>query len=123
MSTKMWNLLLLQEASSKLSNSDLTLEQLFNKADQAETTHAALKLMDSFEYDLLVYDITTNAKEGFQFSKHVRQMKPKLPIFVMVSPDDESQIGDLLDLGINAFVLTPDQFTQAMQTIADLDLA
>ena len=53
--------------------------------------------------------------------KQIKDKKPEQTIFAMVAPKDTDKLYGIADLGIHAFELTPEQFDQALQTIAQLN--
>ena len=45
-------------------------------------------------------------------------MKPEQKMVALVAPKDEDKLGGLIEAGIHAFVLIPEQFDQALEEIA-----
>jgi len=119
-STKKWDILFIKDTKSLLDSNTKMLTQLFNKVDVVSDKEAALKLFESQVYDMVVSDITVQP-EKVALLKQMRDIKPQQEVFALLLPKDTGKLYGIADLGINAFELEPEQFDQALETIAQFD--
>ena len=117
---KKWSLLFIKDDSSMFDSGSSMLPQLFSKVDKATGKDEALKLFDANEYDIVIGDLSVEP-ERLGFLKQIKDKKPEQTIFAMVAPKDTDKLYGIADLGIHAFELTPEQFDQALETIAQLN--
>lgn len=117
---KKWNLLFIEDSGSLFDSDSKMFHQLFNKVDKVLSKEETLKLFDLNEYDFVIGDISV-VPEGLALLKQLKDKRPKQEIFALVSPKDTDKLYGIADLGINAFELTPMQFDQALETIAQMD--
>jgi DNA-binding NtrC family response regulator len=93
-------------------------DDFFNNIERVKGEQKALKLIYKNQYDAIISDVSVNIEDGITFMKQIKEMKPQQIIFTLVATKDEGNIGALIDAGIHSFVLEPEQFDQAMETIA-----
>ena len=117
---KKWNLLFIQDDRSMFDSDTKMFDQWFNNVDKALGKEEALKLFDTNNYDIVLGDLSVEP-ESVGFLKQIMDKKPKQCIFALVSPKDTDKLYGIADLGINAFELTPEQFDQALEAIAEFD--
>ncbi|CAA6811969.1 MAG: Unknown protein [uncultured Sulfurovum sp.] len=117
---KKWNILFIKEENSKFTLDTETLDRLFNQVDVAQGKGSVLKYFNANVYDIIISDLSIEPR-GAGFLKQLKDQKPDQTIFAMVSPKDTDKLYGIADLGINAFELTPAQFTQALETIAEFN--
>ncbi len=117
---KKWNMLFIKDESSMFDEETKVFDQLFNKVDKVLGKEEALKFFDANVYDIVMGDLSVEP-EGVAFLKQIQDIKPDQTIFALVSPKDTDKLYGIADLGINAFELTPEQFDQALETIAEFD--
>jgi len=118
---KKWNILFIKDDKTVLHVDTQTLSHHFNKVDIAPDRHKALKLIYTNKYDIVINDITTDPLEGTVFIKQTKTMKPEQVQVALVLTCDEEKIGGLLDLGVNTFVLEPEQLKEALEAISDMN--
>jgi response regulator RpfG family c-di-GMP phosphodiesterase len=118
---KQWNILYIKDENSTLNAAPELLSEYFKSVDIAPDIHKALKLIYNNKYDIVINDISTDPLEGTVFIKQTKQMKPELAQVALVLADDEEKIGGLIDLGVNSFLLAPEQLEYALEAIADMD--
>jgi len=116
-----WNILYIKDDNSVLKTDAKMLDPLFNKADIAPDRHKALKLIFANEYDIIINDISTDPIYGTTFIKQIKEMKPAQVQVALVSDSDEEKLGGLIDLGVNAFLLNPEQLVHALEAIAEMN--
>ena len=95
----------------------------FKSVDIVEGNEAALRSIDSSPYDLIINDMSVDAKGGIELLKHLKQMNPKTRTVALMSAKDEPLIGHLIQHGINAFVLEAEQLKEALDAISEMDTA
>jgi two-component system, OmpR family, response regulator len=93
-------------------------DDFFNNVERVKGEQKALKLIYNNQYDAIISDMSIDVLDGITFMKQIKEMKPQQIIFTLVATKDEENIGALIDAGIHSFVLEPEQFDQAMETIA-----
>lgn len=118
---KKLNVLFIKDDKSMMDSDSKMFTELFNKVDKAVDDHKALKLIFANEYDIVINDISVNPIDGITFSKQIKQNKPEQNIVTLVSLKDEDKIGGMIEAGIHSFVLSPEQFDQALEAIANMD--
>lgn len=117
---KKWDLLFIKDELSMFDADSKMFDKLFNKVDKVLGRAGALKLFQSNNYDIIICDISVRPEE-VAFMKQLIDMKPEQTIFTLVSPKDTDKLYGIADLGIHAFELTPTQFDQALETIAQFN--
>lgn len=117
---KKWNMLFITDSRSTFDVDTKVLDQFFNKVDKALDKEEALKLFDANKYDIVLSDLSVEP-ERVGLLKQIKDMKTEQAIFALLLPKDTDKLYGIADLGINAFELTPSQFDQALETIAQFD--
>ena len=120
--TKKWNIIFIKAEDSKFNTESKKFQELFIKADFAIDENKALKLIYANNYDIIIHDISVDFINRSTFVEQIKQMKPRAASFAFVAPDDESKMGNLIELGIHAFVLNPEDLEPALEAIAEMDL-
>ena len=114
------NVLFIQDNESKFDSNTQMFIQLFKNVDKVASKEDALKLFDEKLYDIVIGDISVEPK-NVGFLKQIKDIKKEQIIFALVAPQDSDKLYKIADLNINAFELTPDQFDQALEAMADFD--
>lgn len=117
---KKWNLLFIKDNLSEFNSDTYVFNDVFNTVDIVEGREESLLMFDSKQYDIVLSDLSKNPKE-VAFLKQLLDKKPRQTIFALTAPKDSDKLFAIADLGIHAFELTPSQFDQALETIAQLD--
>jgi len=117
---KKWDMLFIKDSRSTFDADTKVFDQLFNKVDKVLDKEEALKLFDVNQYDIVMSDLSVEP-ERVGFLKQMKDMKTEQAIFALLLPKDTDKLYGIADLGINAFELTPSQFDQALETIAQFD--
>ncbi|MEA3371555.1 MAG: response regulator [Campylobacterota bacterium] len=118
---KKLSLLFIEDEKSLFTADTKTFDELFSRVDKVSENEKALKLLDENQYDIVLNDISLEAISGISFMQEMKKQRAEQEMVTLVSADDEDKIGDLLEAGIHAFVLTPEQFTQALEAIAQME--
>lgn len=119
-SQKKWTLLLIQDNESEFNMNTDAFEHFFTKVDKTVGREDALKRYENGSYDIVLSDLSVHPEE-LGFLKQIKDINEKQCIFAFVAPQDENKLYSIADLGINAFMLTPDQLEAALEAIADFD--
>lgn len=80
---------------------------LFKNTDTAENGKVALEKIKTEDYDLIITDINMPIMDGVTLSKEIRKINPNLPIVVTSAHDESNYLLDLIDIGIDKFILKP----------------
>ena len=115
-----WTILFIKDASSQFDTTNQAFKRLFNSVDFVEGREETLQTFDANSYDIVIGDLSKEPEE-LGLLKQLQDKKEKQCIFAFVDPKDTDKLYGIADLGINAFELTADQLTQALETIAQFD--
>lgn len=113
-------ILFIKENESMFDSETKMFSELFSKVDKVLGEQKALKLIYNNHYDIIINDQSVEPLEGITFMKQIKEMKPEQEIVTLMLTEDEDKLGGLIEEGIHAFVLTPDQFDQALETVAGM---
>lgn len=116
-----WNVLFIAEDQSLLDSNTAVFDQMFHKVDKVLGTNEALKYIDSNQYDMVISDICVEPLEGIILLKEIKEKKPDLTIFALVTEQDADKLYLIANLGIHAFELSPSDFDLALEQIANFD--
>lgn len=118
--SKKKNILFIQDENSLFDIKSKMFDRLFESTEKIMGEQKALKLIYNNNYDIIINDISVNPLDGISFMKQIKQMRPSQEIVTLVAPTDEDKLGDLIESGIHAFVLIPEQFEQALEAISQM---
>ena len=117
---KKWNILFIKQDKSLFDLDTEAFHQLFNTVDKALLGEEVFALIDSNAYDIIIGDITVDP-EAVVLLKQIKAKNSKQTIFALVAPKDTDKLYKIANLDINAFELTPEQFDQALEAIAEFN--
>ena len=88
----------------------------------AEDGLQALACCETMTPDLILMDVIMPRMDGLEVLKHIRsdEKLKHLPVVILSSSREESDLARSWDLGVNAYVVKPvdiDQFFQAVKTL------
>ncbi|PHR54226.1 MAG: hypothetical protein COA44_13935 [Arcobacter sp.] len=112
-----WNVLFIKDEKSELNTNTKVFEELFNRVDKVQGREDGLRLFKNNLYDMVICDLSVDPEE-IAFMKQFKDLKPKMTIFVLVDEKDTDKVYGFADLDINAFILSADQFDEAMAEIS-----
>ena len=115
-----WNLLFIGDEESKFNSNTEALSELFLNVDKTFDKEESLKFFDEKAYDIVLCDMSVDPTR-LAWLKQMKDIKAEQTFFALVDPKDTAKLYGIADLGVNAFELTPEQFDQALQMIADFD--
>ena len=107
------------EASDFDLNTDM-FKVLFDKVEIVNDTNKALKFISKNPYHIVISDVSIHPIDGITFVKQIKQLKQELIVAALVAPKDEDKIGGLIETGVHAFVLEPEQLDQALEVVAGM---
>lgn len=116
--TKKKNILFIEDEASLFDISTPKFSELFSSVEKVLGEQKALKLIYKNSYDIIICDLNSNLDDGITFLQQIKKMKPEQEIFTLMATENENRLGDLIEDGIHAFVLLPEQFDQALEAIA-----
>lgn len=117
--TKM-DLLFIKDDKSMFDLDTKMFDELFDKVEIVVGVNKALKIISKKPYHIVISDVSIHPIDGITFVKQIKQMKPELIVAALVAPVDEDKIGGLIETGVHAFVLSPEQLDQALEVIAGM---
>ncbi|MDA7816860.1 response regulator [Sulfurimonas sp.] len=118
---KKLDVLFIEDNNSVFDSDTKIFDELFNKVDKVKGDQKALKLIQNNKYDVIIDDMSVDPVDGTTFMKQIKEMKPELVLVSLILGDYEEKIGDIIEFGVHAFVLTPEQFEPALEAISKLD--
>ncbi len=111
---KKQNVLFILDEKSKFDSQSKMFDQLFSNVDKAITREESLKYFNKNSYDMVICDLSVDSKE-IAFMKQLKDIKPQQIIFVLVDEKDTDKVYGFADLGVNPFILSPEQFDEALK--------
>ena len=101
-------------------NLRLVVSRLENQQVQtklASDGHAALELLESCDFDLILLDYHMPGINGHEVLQHIRQRKPaeNIGIIMLTGEDDPDIIADLYDAGIDDYIAKPFHANELLQ--------
>jgi len=119
---KKWNVLFIAEDKSMFDSNTQMFDQLFSKIDKVPDTEEALELIDNNHYDILICDLSVEFLDRIRLLKVIKNRKPELALFALVTEKDSDKIFGIADQGIHVFELSPTQFDLALEEISKFNL-
>lgn len=77
------------------------------KCDMVADGYAALELLESNEYDIILMDINMPSINGFETSRRIRRMGINTPIIALTAFDKEEITAEAMEAGINDIIIKP----------------
>ncbi len=102
------SLLYVEDDDSLRDETAKLFSHLFRHVESAENGESALKMLLEKEYDLMITDINMPIMNGVELCKKIRQeQRSELPILITSAHDESHYLLELIDIGINKFILKP----------------
>jgi len=117
---KRWDILYIKDSASEFDVQTKKFEELFKRVDITEGREDSLRRFSNNLYDMVLCDLSVHPEE-IAFMKQLKDKKPKQAIIVLVDEKDTDKVYGFADMNINAFILSPEQFDQALESIAEFD--
>ena len=99
-----------------------TLDRVVERYYMAENGADGLRMYQEFAPDIIVTDIRMPIMNGIEMARQIKDINPKAQIIVMSAYSDAENLMELIDIGINSFVLKPvagNKFIAALEHCAD----
>ena len=99
------------------------LSDYFKHIDYAKDGKEGVEKYNTFKkdndscYDIVVTDINMPHMNGVELSRELLTQNPDQPIIVISAHDDATYLIELINLGVNAFVLKPIEFQSLIKTL------
>jgi len=117
---KKWSLLFISDEKSMFDLETKKFSELFESVDIVNDKESALTAFKANEYDIVVSDLSVEP-EKVALLKQMKDLDSNKALFALVSEKDSDKLFSIADLGINAFELTPEQFEQALEALAEFN--
>lgn len=118
---KKYNVLFIADEKSMFDKETQAFNQLFHKVDKTLGREESLKYFDKNQYDIVICDLSVDPKE-IAFMQQLKHIKPQQTIFVLVDEKDTDKVYGFADLRVNPFILSPDQFDEALAEMARFNI-
>lgn len=115
-----WDVLFIEDDKSEFDLNTKVFTQLFNRVDRALGEEESLRRFNNNLYDMVICDLSVDT-EKIELMKQFKEKKPNQTIFVLVDEKDTVKVYGFADLGINAFILSPDQFDEALEKMSQFN--
>lgn len=93
---------------------------LFKTTVSAENGKQALEELEKNSYDLIITDINMPVMDGLTLSKNVKSLYPTQSIVITSAHDESSYLLELIDVGIDKFILKPLDMQKLLHVLADV---
>lgn len=120
MSTKKWNILYVEDTRSQFNTDTKAFDTYFNHVDKVSNRESALDLFEKNSYDIVINDLSIDPEE-VAFMKQLQDIKKEQSLFVLVDEKDTDKVYGMADMGIHAFIISPEQFEAALEAIGNFD--
>jgi YesN/AraC family two-component response regulator len=109
---------LLVEDDKKLNEQTARLlKNFFPVVRRALDGEQALALCKKEKYDLIITDIRMPNVDGIEFSTKIKEQNPKQAIIVMSAYEESQYFMDLINIGVDGFILKPYDLDIFLKTI------
>ncbi len=83
------------------------MEKNHVKCDMVSDGYAALDMLNTTTYDIILMDINMPVINGFETSRRIRKMGIKTPIIALTAFDKEEITNEAMEVGINDIIIKP----------------
>ena len=99
-----------------------TLQKLKANFETAENGEIALqKFKDINDFDLIVTDINMPVMNGLELIKHIKEIRPEMPVIIMSAHTEPEYIKSAEELGVDNYLLKPFDFIKFINLISQMD--
>ena len=87
---------------------------------EADSPHAALKLVEEEEWDIVVLDLSLGARSGLEVLKDVKKMRPRLPVLILSMHSQEQYARRAFKAGASGYLskdCSRDELLRAIQRV------
>jgi C4-dicarboxylate-specific signal transduction histidine kinase len=105
--SKNLNVLYVEDDKSILEKTSELLNNIFNDVDVATNGEDGIVAYKNKKYDLVITDIRMPKKDGRDLIKFIKSIDDNQPIIVTSAYNDSHRLMELIELGIDSFLLKP----------------
>jgi len=95
------------------------LRRYFTNVVEATNGVEALEHYKNSTFDLVISDITMPKMNGITMTKEMKKMNPEQQIIIISGHKESDFLFDLLDIGIDAYIMKPIDTTVLLKTLWD----
>ncbi|MDX9744782.1 MAG: response regulator [Arcobacteraceae bacterium] len=99
--------LYVEDDSFVLEKTSQLLETIFYSVDVATNGEEGMESYQNKKYDLVITDIKMPRKDGRDLIKFIKEINENQPIIVTSAYNDSNRLMELIELGIDSFLLKP----------------
>ncbi|WP_428737516.1 response regulator transcription factor [Sulfurimonas sp.] len=96
------------------------LQKVFSKIDTVENGEKALKLFEENIYDIVITDIRLPDIDGLELAEKIKEVAPEQKVIIISAYDDVRYLTQMIELGIDKFILKPINMRQFFITISKI---
>jgi DNA-binding response OmpR family regulator len=111
------NLLLVEDDLDLQKQLQTFLSRFFGRVDTACNGVEALMLYDERRYDVILTDLTMPSMGGAELSKRIRWINKSQHIIVLSAHSDGEKLIELINIGIDGFLLKPINMERILQQL------
>ena len=105
--SKNLTVLYVEDDSLILEKTSQLLETIFYSVDVATNGEEGMEAYQNKKYDLVITDIKMPKKDGRDLIKFIKELNENQPIIVTSAYNDSNRLMELIELGIDSFLLKP----------------
>ena len=95
------------------------LRRYFNNVVEASNGLEALEHYKNSPFDLVISDITMPKMDGITMTKDMKKINPEQQLIIISGHKESDFLFDLLDIGIDAYIMKPVDTTVLLKTLWD----
>ncbi|RLA73238.1 MAG: hypothetical protein DRG24_00700 [Epsilonproteobacteria bacterium] len=117
------NVLYVEDEDAVRAHTLETLEDFFNEVIVAEDGEAGFAKYEQYltehqrPFDIVITDIRMPKMDGIEMSREILELNPKQMIIVLSAHNDSDYLLDVMDMGLNHFLLKPLRTVRLYQTL------
>ncbi|WP_304544879.1 response regulator [Sulfurimonas microaerophilic] len=112
------DILVVEDDEVLLSQLVKLLKKFFNRVDIASNGIEALNRISERDYDLIITDLVMPLLDGFSLIEKIRQNNSEQLILVLSAYSDNENLLQLIDMGIDGFLLKPVNIDVVMEKLS-----
>ena len=112
----MYNILLVEDDSTLAMGIEYSLKNEGFEVNLADSVAEGKELIDKYDYDLIILDITLPDGSGYDLCKYIRESK-STPIIFLTALDEEVNVVMGLDIGGDDYITKPFRIRELLSRI------
>ena len=112
------SLLYVEDDTDLREETEKLFGHLFKRVETANNGQVALDKLLNETFDLVISDINMPVMDGISLSKHIRGKFPEQTIIIISAHNESSYLLELIELGIDKFILKPIDMQKLINTLA-----